>query len=82
MDSKDLIDLKIEKTLYPLFGNLSEIIVEVSKKKVNRNGLDEKEYAKIMSDEIKRFIERFAGEELADKTYKELLNSLKFEIGE
>ena len=82
MDSKDLIDLKIEKTLYPIFGNLSEIIVEVSKKKINRNDLEEKEYAKIMSEEIKKFIERFAGEELANKTYNELLNSLKFEIGE
>ncbi len=82
MDSKDLIDLKIEKTLYPFFGNLSEIIVEVNKKKVNRDGLEDKEYAKLMSDEIKKFVERFAGEELADKTYRELLNSLKFEVGE
>ena len=82
MDSKDLIDLKIEKTLYPTFGNLSEIIVEVSKKKINRNDLGEKEYARIMSKEIKKFIEKFVGEELADKTYKELLNSLKFEVGE
>ncbi len=82
MDSKDIIDLKIEKTLYPLFGNLSEIIVETNKRKIDRMDLNEKEYAKIMSEEIKKFIEKFAGEELADRTYRELVKSLKFETGE
>ncbi len=82
MDSKDIIDLKIEKTLYPLFGNLSEIIVETNRRKIDKNGLDEKEYARAISEEIRKFIEKFAGEELANKTYQELAKSLKFEMGE
>ncbi len=82
MDSKDIIDLKIEKTLYPLFGNLSEIIVETNRRKIDKNRLDEKEYARAISEEIRKFIEKFAGEELANKTYQELAKSLKFEMGE
>ncbi|AGB05423.1 hypothetical protein AciM339_1574 [Aciduliprofundum sp. MAR08-339] len=82
MDSKDIIDLKIEKTLYPLFGNLSEIIVETNRRKIDKNGLDEKEYARAISEEIRKFIKKFAGEELANKTYQELAKSLKFEMGE
>jgi len=82
MQPKDLIDLKIEKTLYPLFGNLSEIIVEVNKKKISNKNIDDKEYAILLIQEIKKFIDKFAGEEMADKTYKELLRSFKFETGE
>jgi len=81
MQEKNLVDVKMEKALYPVFGNLSEIIVAVNKKKISTQGLNDEEYAKVLEEQIIEFIKKFAGEEMAERTKKELLKNFKIKEG-
>jgi hypothetical protein len=81
MESKTIIDIKMEKALYPIFGNLSEIIVAVNKKKIKGRSMSEDEYAKALEREVLQFIRRFAGDEMAKRTEEELLKNFKIKEG-
>ncbi len=81
MQEKNLVDVKMEKALYPVFGNLSEIIVAVNKKKIQVEKISEDEYAEILKRQVIEFIKKFAGEDMAKRTEEELLKNFKIRGG-
>ncbi len=75
MNLDTLIEIELKKKLEKLIDGLSSTIVELHKKRLGYTGKDlsRDEYIRLLQ-EIKRSIERFAGNKIASEIYDDMVN--------